>query len=224
MTDISSASQETSKIIKTIDEIAFQTNLLALNAAVEAARAGEAGAGFAVVADEVRSLAIRSADAAKNTSHLIEGIVKKVKDGSELLDITNKEFEKVSDSAHKVGTLVAEITSGSQEQAQGATQLSQTVSEMDNVIQQNAATAEETAASAAELNGQARGMRAIVRELTSIIYGKTEKKNPSPDIDITKSIGTKALRSEDTVKKEPLPTAHEVENASRRDVPQLEDF
>jgi methyl-accepting chemotaxis protein len=92
MNEISKASEETSKIIKTIDEIAFQTNLLALNAAVEAARAGEAGAGFAVVADEVRNLAMRAADAAKNTAQLLEGTVKKVNDGTALVSRTNEEF------------------------------------------------------------------------------------------------------------------------------------
>ncbi len=99
MAHISQASEETSKIIKTIDEIAFQTNLLALNAAVEAARAGEAGAGFAVVADEVRNLAMRAADAAKNTADLIEGTVKKVSDGSDLVTKTNDAFTLVAGSS-----------------------------------------------------------------------------------------------------------------------------
>ena len=101
MGEITRASEETSKIIKTIDEIAFQTNLLALNAAVEAARAGEAGAGFAVVADEVRNLAMRAADAAKNTANLIEGTVKKVKDGSDLVSQTNEAFQQVAGSSAK---------------------------------------------------------------------------------------------------------------------------
>lgn len=111
MLDISKASEETSKIIKTIDEIAFQTNLLALNAAVEAARAGEAGAGLAVVADEVRNLALRAAEAAKNTANLIEGTVKKVNDGSKLVKVTNEAFSEVASSAAKVGGLVSEIAS-----------------------------------------------------------------------------------------------------------------
>ncbi|MEA3359237.1 MAG: methyl-accepting chemotaxis protein, partial [Thermodesulfobacteriota bacterium] len=119
MQEISHASEETQKIIKTIDEVAFQTNLLALNAAVEAARAGEAGAGFAVVADEVRNLAIRAADAAKNTSDLIEDTVKKVKEGSELVTKTNEGFTQVAESASKVGELVGEISEASNEQAQG---------------------------------------------------------------------------------------------------------
>ncbi|RPH49325.1 MAG: hypothetical protein EHM85_14235, partial [Desulfobacteraceae bacterium] len=123
MKEISVASEETAKIIKTIDEIAFQTNLLALNAAVEAARAGEAGAGFAVVADEVRNLAMRAADAAKNTANLIEGTVKKVKDGSALVARTNEAFGEVAASATKVAQLVSEIAAASNEQSQGIDQV-----------------------------------------------------------------------------------------------------
>ena len=119
MEEISKASVETSKIIKTIDEIAFQTNLLALNAAVEAARAGEAGAGFAVVASEVRNLAMRAADAAQNTSDLIAGTVKKVKNGGDLVTRTNDDFSKVAESTAKVNELVGEIAAASKEQAQG---------------------------------------------------------------------------------------------------------
>jgi len=106
MADISKAGEETSKIIKTIDEIAFQTNLLALNAAVEAARAGEAGVGFAVVADEVRNLAMRAADAAKNTSDLIEQTVKKINNGNDIVNDTGEAFGEVADSAVRVGELV----------------------------------------------------------------------------------------------------------------------
>jgi len=119
ITEISKSSEETSKIIKTIDEIAFQTNLLALNAAVEAARAGEAGAGFAVVADEVRNLAMRAADAAKETAQLIEGTVKKINEGGDLVKDTNEAFAKVSESTSKVGELVGEISAASKEQAEG---------------------------------------------------------------------------------------------------------
>ncbi|HAA02439.1 MAG TPA: methyl-accepting chemotaxis protein, partial [Syntrophobacteraceae bacterium] len=118
----------------------------ALNAAVEAARAGEAGAGFAVVADEVRNLAMRAAEAARNTADLIEGTVKKVKDGSELMARTNQEFQQVAGSAGRVADLVGEISAASSEQAQGIEQINRAVTEMDKVTQQNAANAEESAA------------------------------------------------------------------------------
>lgn len=173
MEQISKASAETSKIIKTIDEIAFQTNLLALNAAVEAARAGEAGAGFAVVADEVRNLAMRAAEAAKDTAALIEGTVKKINDGSELVSRTDTAFTQVADSSAKVGELVAEITAASQEQAQGIEQVNMVVTEMDKVIQQNAANAEESASSSEEMNAQAEQMKAIVKDLMALVGGRT---------------------------------------------------
>ncbi len=181
MHEISRASEETSKIIKTIDEIAFQTNLLALNAAVEAARAGEAGAGFAVVADEVRNLAMRAADAAKNTSNLIEGTVKKIKEGAELTAKTNQAFTQVADSSHRVAQLVGEISAASKEQAQGIDQVNKGISEMDKVIQQNAANAEESAAASEELNAQAEQMKSTVVELVTLVNGGgTESAAASP--------------------------------------------
>lgn len=169
MADISRASEETSKIIKTIDEIAFQTNLLALNAAVEAARAGEAGAGFAVVADEVRNLAMRAAEAAKSTADLIEGTVKQVRDGSELMVRTNDAFQQVAESSAKVAELVGEISAASGEQAQGIDQINRAVSEMDKVTQQNAANAEESAAASEEMNAQAETMKDMVNELVVMV-------------------------------------------------------
>ena len=175
MGEISSASEETSKIIKTIDEIAFQTNLLALNAAVEAARAGEAGAGFAVVADEVRNLAMRAADAAKDTAQLIEGTVKKVNDGSDLVTKTNEDFNRVSENASKVGELVGEIAAASNEQAQGIDQVNTAVSEMDKVVQQNAANAEESASASEEMNAQAEEMKNMVNELKAMVGGSVER-------------------------------------------------
>ncbi len=171
MQEISKASEETSKIIKTIDEIAFQTNLLALNAAVEAARAGEAGAGFAVVADEVRNLAMRAADAAKNTADLIEGTVKKVSDGSELVTKTNEAFGQVAGSSKKVGELVGEISAASSEQAEGIEQVNKAVVEMDKVVQQNAANAEESASASEEMNAQAEQMKVSVGELMALVGG-----------------------------------------------------
>jgi methyl-accepting chemotaxis protein len=172
MEDISKASEETSKIIKTIDEIAFQTNLLALNAAVEAARAGEAGAGFAVVADEVRNLAMRAADAAKNTAELIEGTVKKVNDGSELVTKTNDSFGKVAESSGKVGDLIAEISEASREQSDGFGQVNVAISEMDKVIQTNAANAEESASTAEEMSAQAEQLKSFVADLNLLISGE----------------------------------------------------
>lgn len=171
MNDISKASQETSKIVKTIDEIAFQTNLLALNAAVEAARAGDAGAGFAVVADEVRNLAMRAAEAAKNTSEMIESTVKKVETGAKLVDATNEDFVSVAENTGKVGAIVAEIASASKEQAQGIEQINMAVNEMDKITQQNAANAEESASASEEMNAQAASMMVYVDQLQTMIKG-----------------------------------------------------
>ena len=182
MQDISKASDETSKIIKTIDEIAFQTNLLALNAAVEAARAGEAGAGFAVVADEVRNLAIRAADAARNTADLIKGTVHKVSEGSDLLESTNNAFQNVSEKTAKVGELVAEIAAASNEQAQGIEQINLAVVQMDKVVQANAAYSEESASASEDMRVQAEQMKDIVHRLV-LLVGKNRKTEQSPDQD-----------------------------------------
>jgi len=180
MEDISKASEETSRIIKTIDEIAFQTNLLALNAAVEAARAGEAGAGFAVVADEVRNLAMRAAEAAKNTASLIEGTVKKVNDGSQLVSTTNDAFKKVAESSARVGDIVSEISQASKEQSHGIDQVNIAISEMDKVVQQNAANAEESASAAEEMSAQAEQLKDYVTELVMLVTGrKNQSSNPA---------------------------------------------
>ncbi|MFZ5776101.1 MAG: methyl-accepting chemotaxis protein [Thermodesulfobacteriota bacterium] len=172
MEEISMASGETQKIVRTIDEIAFQTNLLALNAAVEAARAGEAGAGFAVVADEVRSLAMRAAEAAKNTSQLIDGTVSKVRAGSELLDETSTGFSSATQSVEKLSALVGEIAASAGEQARAIVQVNSAIGQIDGVTQQTAANAEEAASASEQLSAQAEVMKATVNELLAMVDDK----------------------------------------------------
>jgi methyl-accepting chemotaxis protein len=169
------SSEETHKIIKTIDEIAFQTNLLALNAAVEAARAGEAGAGFAVVADEVRNLAMRASQAAKNTSNLIENTINSVKNSHELTKVTREAFKSNIEIAAKISNLIDEIAAASSEQSHGIGQINTATTEMDKVTQATAASAEESASAAEELNAQAMQMQSYVMELSAIISGQTNR-------------------------------------------------
>lgn len=179
MRRITNANLETQKIIKTIDEIAFQTNLLALNAAVEAARAGESGAGFAVVADEVRNLAMRAAEAAKNTAELIEGTVETVKKGATLVETTNSEFSSVSGAVSKSGELIGEIAAASNEQARGIALVSKAVEQLDKVVQNNAANAEESAGASELMNTQAEQVKAYVNELKSLVGGSKESARDS---------------------------------------------
>jgi methyl-accepting chemotaxis protein len=184
MQEIAKASNETSKIIKTIDEIAFQTNLLALNAAVEAARAGEAGAGFAVVADEVRNLALRAAKAAGNTANLIEKTAIKIKEGVEVAGGTERAFSQEADINVKMSELVSEITTASSEQAQGIEEINRAVSQMDKVVQQNAAHAQQSASASEEMKAQAGQLKAYVDELAEVLEGRAEltgKQKPSSD-------------------------------------------
>lgn len=179
--ELSKTSEQTRKIIKTIEEIAFQTNLLALNAAVEAARAGEAGAGFAVVAEEVRNLAMRSSQAAGNTSAMIESSVKMTQKGISLVYKANDAFKEVADGAEKVGELLGEIAASSQEQFQGISQVSMAMNDIEKVTHENAANAEETSSAIEEINGQIRHIGSYVTELMLLIGNKNSRKPVSTE-------------------------------------------
>ena len=226
MEEISKASQETSKIIKTIDEIAFQTNLLALNAAVEAARAGEAGAGFAVVADEVRNLAMRAADAAKNTADLIEETVTKVKDGGNLVATTNDAFTQVAESSAKVGELVGEIAAASNEQAQGIGQINSAVTEMDEIVQQNAANAEESASASEEMNAQAEQMMGFVQDLIALVGGsaKGQAKLADTRVKALKAVTNKVLAAPVRKKRKKVIVDNSREINPEQIIPMDDDF
>ena len=172
MTEIQAASQDITKILKTIDEIAFQTNILALNAAVEAARAGEAGMGFAVVAEEVRSLAQRCAAAAKETAVKIEESVTKSHQGTAISADVAKSFATIQEQIRTLDTLVNEIAVASNEQSEGIAQVNIAVGEVDKVTQSNAAVAEESASAVMELNQEAEALTHTVGQLLSFIGGR----------------------------------------------------
>ncbi|MDR3566424.1 MAG: methyl-accepting chemotaxis protein [Syntrophobacteraceae bacterium] len=169
MTDIAAANEDTQKIIKTIDEVAFQTRLLALNAAVEAARAGEAGAGFAVVAEEVKNLAMRTAGAARDTADIIGHTTQRVREGYDLVVKTEGEFSEVARSVGSCGELVAQISEDSREQSLGLGKANASVAEMKQIVELNAADSEESAAASEEMNAQAEQMRGFVTQLVDLV-------------------------------------------------------
>jgi len=164
MNEISTSSDETQKIIKTIEDIAFQTNILALNAAVEAARAGAAGKGFAVVADEVRNLAGKSAEAAKNTTALIENTVSAINKGNALVNEVAEKMASTADASKVVAELNTRISDASKQAADSVTQVTVGVEQISSVVQTNSATAEESAAASEELSGQANMLKELVSE------------------------------------------------------------
>jgi methyl-accepting chemotaxis protein len=174
--EIQSSSNETAKILKDIDEIAFQTNLLALNAAVEAARAGEAGKGFAVVAEEVRNLAQRSAESAKKTAQLIESSQASSLRGVSLAQETAEAIGKITEVSNKIAMIVSEITTAAEEQARGVSQVKSAIGNMDQITQANASGSEELAASSEELNSQALVMNNLMQDLETIIAGANSQR------------------------------------------------
>jgi X-X-X-Leu-X-X-Gly heptad repeat protein len=178
MAEMNESAEKVSKILKTIEEIAFQTNLLALNAAVEAARAGEHGRGFAVVAEEVRNLASRSAAAARDTAALIEENARRASSGMQVSSEAGKNLQEIVESSSKVAALVGEIAAASQEQSRGINEINNAVSQMDRVTQRVTSNAEELSSASEEMNGQADALREMARRLLRLMEGSDASQAP----------------------------------------------
>ena len=193
MSKIEDHSNEISKVIKTIEDIAFQTNILALNAAVEAARAGAAGKGFAVVADEVRNLASKSAEASKSTAMLIEGTVVAVKEGIDLSQETNQALQAVVESSRKVLEAVNLISDATEEQANSISQISVAVDQISSVVQTNSATSEESAAASEEISSQANVLKSLIGRFRLDQTGYESSPSPSPKAGVGSSSSSLAM-------------------------------